>query len=430
MQNVSACHGRAAEMPAAAPLPRTPSVLTLESADDLLTGPGCPVCRYASEASDRYLGWFALEAHADPVTLTRLCRSLGMCGRHARLLMSQPGAAVRLTAVHGYLVREARQRLSGRIVAIAPCPACEHDDAVAGRALDTLLEGLSSEVTRQRCRQFGGLCIPHLSAAARRGPRRQVAWLADIMAETVVTRTSGLTWLAGGFDQDAEARAVLSRSIPPVAEPGSYACVVCMAAAVVERDYLALVMTMSGYDLARPDMLLCSNHLCDAALLAGTGQRLTSLLLWQAHCQTARLSPSAKSRRHIRDAKSRTRGRRGRSADTTCCEVCLAQQAAAHQALDEFRHYLRQSGSAPQASESPMCVRHLLALRAADSWAGEVMAANAAARADRLVSELACAFDAHAKHHQVAAGCETGAWRRAAAFLDGSVFGGSPPRDR
>ena len=80
-------------MPAATPMPRGPSVLTLYSAEDLLTAVGCPVCRYAAEASDRYLGWFALEAHAEAGTITRLCASLGMCARHTRGLMGQPGAA-------------------------------------------------------------------------------------------------------------------------------------------------------------------------------------------------------------------------------------------------------------------------------------------------------------------------------------------------
>ena len=60
-------------------MPRGPTVLTLYSAADLLTAPGCPVCRYATEASDRYLRWFALEGHAQPTTITRLCASLGMC---------------------------------------------------------------------------------------------------------------------------------------------------------------------------------------------------------------------------------------------------------------------------------------------------------------------------------------------------------------
>ena len=92
-------------MPAATPIPRGPTVLTLYAGADLLTGPGCPVCRYAGEAGDRYLAWFALEAHADAVTITRLCSSLGMCPRHTRGLMSQPGAASRLTAVYRYVMR-------------------------------------------------------------------------------------------------------------------------------------------------------------------------------------------------------------------------------------------------------------------------------------------------------------------------------------
>ena len=101
-------------MPAATPIPRGPSVLTLYSAADLLTRPGCPVCRYAGEASDRYFAWFALEGHAQAVAITRLCASLGMCPRHTRGLLTQPGAAPRLTAVNRYLVQAARDQLTGR----------------------------------------------------------------------------------------------------------------------------------------------------------------------------------------------------------------------------------------------------------------------------------------------------------------------------
>ena len=102
------CRRQAASVPSAVPMPRGPTVLTLYSAADLLTGPGCPVCRYAAEAGDRYLAWFALEAHADAVTITRLCSSLGMRPRHTREVMSQPGAPSRLTAVYRYVLQTAR----------------------------------------------------------------------------------------------------------------------------------------------------------------------------------------------------------------------------------------------------------------------------------------------------------------------------------
>ena len=193
---------QAASVPSAVPMPRGPTVLTLYSAADLLTGPGCPVCRYAAEAGDRYLAWFALEAHADAVTITRLCSSLGMCPRHTRGLMSQPGAPSRLTAVYRYVLQTARDRLSGHAARLAICPACEHDDGAAGRALDTLLEGLTDNQVRDRYRELGGLCIPHLRTASARGNCRVAAWLSQTMTAAVSACRASPDWLAG-IDHDA-----------------------------------------------------------------------------------------------------------------------------------------------------------------------------------------------------------------------------------
>jgi hypothetical protein len=200
-------------MPAATPIPRGPVVVTLYTAADLLTAPGCPVCRYADEASGRYLGWFALEAHADSLTITRLCSSLGMCPRHTRALMSQPGAASRLTAVYRYVMEAARDRLSGRASHLARCPACEHDDGAVGRALDTVLEDLTDNSVRDRCRDLGGLCIPHLRMASARGRHRVVGWLSETMTAAVNDRSASPGWLAG-TDRDAEVRAVLRQAAP------------------------------------------------------------------------------------------------------------------------------------------------------------------------------------------------------------------------
>jgi len=166
-------------------MPRGPSVLTLCSAADLLTAPGCPVCRYATEASDRYLGWFALEGHAQSATITRL------------------------TAVYRYVVTAAGDRLAGRHGPPAACPACEHDEAAAGRALDTLLEDLADPAVLDRFRELGGLCLPHLAAAAARS--RRVAPLAKTAQDTVASGDNRCDWLAG-TDHDAQARAVLRRA--------------------------------------------------------------------------------------------------------------------------------------------------------------------------------------------------------------------------
>ena len=82
----------------------------------------------------------------------------------------------------------------------------------------------------------------------------------------------------------------------------------------------------------------------------------------------------------------------------------------------------------PTRGELP-CVRHVLALQAADPAAGRLAAAAAGRRAGALIDELTEAFQqgTWAFRHE-RRGPEMTAWRRAAAFLDGGVFGGSPPR--
>jgi hypothetical protein len=412
-------------------MPRGPSVLTVYSAADLLTAPGCPVCRYAGEASDRYLGWFALQAHAEAATITRLCASLGMCARHTRALMGQPGSATRLTAVYQYIVAAARDRLAGQATTLAACPACDHDDSASSRALDTLLEDLADPSVRDRWRELGGLCIAHLPAATARGHRRDVAWLAETMTLTLSAATPGLEWLAGGIDGDAEMRAVLRHALPARAIPGSYVCAACLAAAHAERDCLAQVagLLVAGGD---PSLLLCATHLADAALAAGRGGGVRALLRWQADCHAATLSrPSVlrAGRRAGNPAWLRTSRRRRDS--TAACPVCRARGHAAAEALDDVRLGLR---AAPQAIDRrvTLCVRHLLGLRMADPWAGQAAAAlGAVEHAGVLIAELTEAFRKNTWAHRAEAqGPEMTAWRRATAFVDGSVFCGCPPLAR
>ena len=414
----------AASMPAATPIPRGPTVLTLYSAADLLTGPGCPVCRYAGEAGDRYLAWFALEGHADSVTVTRLCTSLGMCARHTRGLMSQPGAARRLTAVYRYLTREARDRLAGRAARTGRCPACEHDDGAAGRALDTLLDGLADDQVRDRCRELGGLCIPHVRAASARGDRRALAWLAQMMTAAASVRPASPGWLAG-TDHDAGTRAVLRDAVPATALPRSGACAACLAAARSEASQLA--WTARGSDRGRPDrrLLLCAGHLSDLIVLAGQ-REAGSLLAWQAGSLAAALTWLVSPPR--RGPAGWLRSRRRHSAGLGACPVCLAGEAAAGRIVDDLGATLRSAHPVP-GRLVPLCVRHLLGLRAADPWAGHVTASGAIERADRLIAELDQAFtNGTWAHRHQPRGPEMTAWRRAAAFLDGGVFCGCPPR--
>jgi hypothetical protein len=409
-------------VPAATPIPRGPTVLTLYSAADLLTGPGCPVCRYADEASDRYLAWFALEGHADAATVTRLCMSLGMCARHTRGLMSQPGAARRLTAVYRYLIREARDRLTGRAARPGSCPACEHDDGAADRALDTLLEGLADDLVRDRCRELGGLCIPHVRAASARGDHRTVAWLAQMMTASASARPARPGWLAG-TDHDADTRAVLRGALPATALPHSGACAACLAAARSEASHLVQIACSSDQERPDPQLPLCAGHLSDLIVLAGP-REAGSLLVWQAGSLAAALTRPAPRRRPDGWLRSRRRHAPGPGA----CPVCLASEAAARGAVDDLGATLRSAHPVP-GRLVPLCVRHLLGLRAADPWAGHMTASGAIERADRLIAELDQAFtNGTWAHRHQPRGPEMTAWRRAAAFLDGGVFCGCPPR--
>jgi hypothetical protein len=415
-------------MPSATPLPRRPTMLTLYTAADLLTGPGCPVCRYADEAADRYLSWFALEAHADAVTITRLCASLGMCPRHTRGLMSQPGAAPRLTAVYRYIVAAARDQLSGRAAAVATCPACEHDHDAAGRATDTLLDGLTDGSVRERCSELGGLCIPHLRTAAAGGDHRSVAWLSHTMMAALSSCPTRPGWLAG-TDYDADARAVLRRAAAAIAQPGPDTCVACLAASRSANDHLTQIFRTGGRGQPDRRLLLCAAHLNDAVVASGE-RGVLALLAWQAGCLavTVSLRPASSPRRKLGDPASWIRPRR-RAGGAAGCPICRASYDAAQQAVNDLRASLRASHPVPYRY-APLCVRHLLCLRALDPRAGRMTERGAVQRAEMLIAELNEAFGKSTwARRRETRGPEMTAWRRAAAFLDGDVFCGCPPHD-
>ncbi len=339
--------------------------------------------------------------------------------------MSQPGAASRLTAVYRYVVEAARDRLSGREAPIAVCPACERDDGAVSRALDTLLEGLADDQIRERYRELGGLCIPHLGAASVRGGHRVVAWMSQAMAEAA--RSVSPDRLSG-TDRDAEVRAVLRQAAPASARPGSGACLACLAAVRSENARLTQILHTTDRGLRDGPLLLCAGHLGDLVVLAGQ-RGAASVLAWQADCLAAGLTrrvpaPGRKLGGPVGWLRS---GRRRPGPDG--CPACLASRDAADRAVDDFRASLRASPAAPRRW-APLCVRHLLSLRAADPWAGQVTARGSVAQADMLVAELNEAFSKStwARRHE-ARGPEMTAWRRAAAFVDGSVFCGCPPHD-
>lgn len=406
-------------MPAATPLPRGPSVLSLYGAADLLTAPGCPVCRYAAEASDRYSGWFALEGHSQAELITTLCASLGMCARHTRGLMSQPGAATRLAPVYRHVLTGVRVRLAGRTMSIAACPACRHDDAAADRALDTLLDGLADARALRLCQDLGGVCLPHLRAAAEHGPRRIVVSLAATLRVTLAACPAGYEWLAG-TDYDAETRVTLRRTLLKSRSLLPGPCGVCQAAARAERDSLAHV---TGPNLDSPDdgRPLCAAHLADVVALISAGQR-HALLVRQSRSLAAGRRPRERSGSPRLADRLRPWERQSRSDD---CPVCHESRGAALRALGSACRAVRGTSAAAQQHPA-VCVRHQVILRSTDRRASQALRNDSIAAADELIRELAEAFELStwAGRRDPVQAPESTAWRRAAAFLNGGVFAG------
>jgi hypothetical protein len=452
-------------MPSATPIPRGPAHLALFGADDLLDPGACPVCRYAAEADDRFLGWFALEGHAEAETITRLCASLGMCPAHTRRLLGQPGAEGRLTAAYRYVLRAAVSYLADRTAPKAPCPACSGGTEATSRAVDTLLTGLQEdEPFRDRYRGAAGLCVPHLRLAAAHGPRRQVAWLAAEARVRLAAGPPSLAAIAGEPDADTDMRTWLRAALPAsgptlslslapatsTGEPGRVGeCPVCLPAAQAERDALAQLGDLAGGARApgRSWPGPCPAHLREAcADLTGGGQRLLEMQLEQCDAWLAGLSSAAGLRAAVR-LRSRLRGSSPGygTGHPAACPACEAWSATASSASEQLLRALATGTAAhpdhpegrpahgPAAARRPraprLCLRHVLALRQRDPRAAGPAVRAAASAAESLVAELEEAFRKRTwTHRQEERGREMTAWRRAAAFIDGRVYGGGPPR--
>lgn len=435
-------------MPSAAPVPRGPSVLLLGSSAGLLTVPGCPACRYLAESSDTYLAWFALEGHSDPDALHRVCASRGMCARHTRRLLAQPGAAFRMTAVYRYVIAAvARDLAAGAAPQPSGCLACEQEARAEDRVLSALLENFTAEA-RGQYEEHGGLCLPHLRRAARRHRSQDLRWLVQFMITRLRAPGPGLDLLVGWPGPGAGSRA--AQPAGPGSGPGgapAAACRVCWAAARAEAALLAEVRpTGRGPSPRPPAGSLCGPHLRDAAtaeeptagrpegFTAGPDEGLVArqvegLLAGQAEGEAQRLAQVLETRpRRLGISPGWLSPRTRRALAEPDCRVCRGRDEAAASAIARLRAVLRDAAAEP-AEGLPLCVRDATRLQAVDAQAARPVLRALCGSAGRLVAQLDAAFAAAARAHAQAQrghrrDPELNAWRRAAVFLDGSVFGG------
>ena len=353
-----------------------------------------------------------------------------MCPGHTRAVMRQPGAPIRLTAVFRYFMQSARACLGSRPATLRPCPVCEHDRAAADRAMSIVLDGMTEIRLQDRDPGLGGLCLPHLRDAAAQARRRGHRRLLLALAAGAAGATPSMDMLACAPDHDADERARLRALLPPGTEIPAGSCPACLAAARAEARRLARDADDSGDQPADGGRgaCLCAVHLRDAAAIRPD---LAPAMLAAQSGFAADAASRLLSARPWPGSRN-SRGRRARHRllpGAQACSVCAAAESAARQALG--RCQVIASTTPPPATAACLCVRHVLAMRAASQAAGAVASAAATARADVLIEQLAEAFRKNTwAHRHEPRGPEMAAWQRAAVFLDGRVFGGGPAPGR
>lgn len=319
-----------------------------------------------------------------------------MCALHTRALLIQPGASVRLTGVYRYLLQALPVQLASRRWQPAECPACQQAAGVTERVLSMVREGLADPGFRNGYQEAGGLCVPHLRGALDRCPQNAASWLAGIALARLRTRPWCFDLLAGGPDPDADERARLRAALGG-AGPGSRACPcpVCRSVLRAEMAYLELAAQ-------QPAAEMCARHLRDGARTTGHQPEEVLAAYVARHASYLGLV-QARRRRSRRRARMAAGG----------CAVCRECAAAGQREL--------QRCSADRAWLE-LCVRHVLDLRVLDAAVGRQAAVAAVRRAAVLQGELTEASRKQAwAHRQEARGAEMSAWRRAAAFLDGTT---------
>jgi len=174
--------------------------MTFYDLRDALAEPGCPVCRLASRAAERYLDGLLWESVNDPGLRHRVRASLGFCHEHGWGLV-RPGASLGVAILMHDVLRTVLKEMSGaRFDALpalslrrahetldpgqpsaatanlvdgltprAECPACAQAHEVEDTCLSTLIEHLLGENGLLSAYEASdGLCLPHFRQALAR----------------------------------------------------------------------------------------------------------------------------------------------------------------------------------------------------------------------------------------------------------------------
>jgi hypothetical protein len=147
---------------------------------DACSQPGCPICNVTQAVVERYITGLFYESILDPIARRKLRNSLGLCQKHARLVLDAGlsdalGLAILyedlVGKVEGTLAVASRgSRLTKKEVihsleTAKPCAACVLEKETSRRYSSALGEAIIQEGFQQLFQRSNGLCLPHLREA-------------------------------------------------------------------------------------------------------------------------------------------------------------------------------------------------------------------------------------------------------------------------
>jgi hypothetical protein len=404
----------------------------------LLEEPGCPACRARDNADERLVFALVTEHYSDGATLDAMGASWGPCAVHLRQILDTSQAPYALRALYEAAVGRALAAPRGTT---ALCPLCRESRRSEYSTLVAVTRALRAAPVSDAYAAGGGFCVAHagtaLTIAGRRSAhcilRTLLASLAH--AADVATLVSSLA----GTDPDAPrrraARARLGSVKPPDPSAGTLerlqqrltvpACPICLATGLSERSLLCWLVAQqrdNPHGLVAEALWLCRTHLSD--LFAES----PSTADWTAKLMRIHLAAELDDVEHALVRAPRVFVNLRRQLEpVTRQRPCFFCDALAGVETSEQALLAAALADGPTSRRYEMshgiCARHARVLPETAVSAQRVLDA----RLRILLWELEEAGRKSAwPARSESPGPERGAWRRAAAQLDGRAFLGAP----
>jgi len=150
--------------------------------DHALAQSGCSICHLTQKGITRFLDGLLYENVNDPEIRHHVTQALGFCNRHAWQIRSMHASALgmamlnrdalnqwqrQLASPHKPSGRESEKQFRKQIAhanhAREKCLACQRQNEIEQRYVETLIEALPEPDFAERFHQSAGLCRPHFA---------------------------------------------------------------------------------------------------------------------------------------------------------------------------------------------------------------------------------------------------------------------------